>query len=127
MVVKGAKDRRFIHTVRRYELKTAWKRIRFQQGQLERYKEGLERSGAYMAFIRLMFNFFNIPDRIAYLPHVESSFNINAYSRVGATGMWQFMQRLPVDSGGWCVCFSMSAPMSWHCTHALSPRMPGLS
>jgi membrane-bound lytic murein transglycosylase D len=75
------------------ELKTAWKRIRFQQGQLERYKEGLERSGAYMAFIRLMLNFFNIPDRIAYLPHVESSFNINAYSRVGAAGMWQFMHR----------------------------------
>jgi len=75
------------------ELKTAWKRIRFQQGQLERYKEGLERSGAYMAYIRLMFALFNIPDRIAYLPHVESSFNINAYSRVGAAGMWQFMHR----------------------------------
>lgn len=75
------------------ELKTAWKRVRFQQGQRERYKEGLERSGAYMTFIRLMFNLFNIPDRIAYLPHVESSFNINAYSRVGAAGMWQFMRR----------------------------------
>jgi len=74
------------------ELKTAWKRIRFQQGQRERYKEGLERSGAYMTFIRLMLKRFNIPDRIAYLPHVESSFNINAYSRVGAAGMWQFMR-----------------------------------
>jgi membrane-bound lytic murein transglycosylase D len=75
------------------ELKTAWKRVRFQQGQRERYKEGLERSGAYMTFIRLMLMLFNIPDRIAYLPHVESSFNINAYSRVGAAGMWQFMRR----------------------------------
>jgi membrane-bound lytic murein transglycosylase D len=75
------------------ELKTAWKRIRFQQGQRERYKEGLERSGAYMTFIRMMLKIFNIPDRIAYLPHVESSFNINAYSRVGAAGMWQFMRR----------------------------------
>jgi membrane-bound lytic murein transglycosylase D len=75
------------------ELKTAWKRVRFQQGQRERYKEGLERSGAYMTYIRLMLKLFNIPDRIAYLPHVESSFNINAYSRVGAAGMWQFMRR----------------------------------
>ena len=75
------------------ELKTAWNRVRFQLGQRERYKEGLERSGAYMAFIRLMFKLFDIPDRIAYLPHVESSFNINAYSRVGAAGMWQFMHR----------------------------------
>ncbi len=74
------------------ELKTAWKRVRFQQGQRERYKEGLERSGAYMTFIRMMLKLFNIPDRIAYLPHVESSFNINAYSRVGAAGMWQFMR-----------------------------------
>jgi membrane-bound lytic murein transglycosylase D len=75
------------------ELKTAWKRVRFQQGQQERYKQGLERAGAYMTFIRLMLKIFNIPDRIAYLPHVESSFNINAYSRVGAAGMWQFMRR----------------------------------
>lgn len=75
------------------ELKTSWKRVRFQQGQRERYKEGLERSGAYITFIRLMLKLFNIPDRIAYLPHVESSFNINAYSRVGAAGMWQFMRR----------------------------------
>lgn len=75
------------------ELKSAWKRVRFQQGQRERYKEGLERSGAYMTFIRMMLKIFNIPDRIAYLPHVESSFNINAYSRVGAAGMWQFMRR----------------------------------
>ena len=73
------------------ELKSSWERLRFQQGQKERYKEGLERSGAYMAFIRLMFKIYRIPGRIAYLPHVESSFNINAYSRVGAAGMWQFM------------------------------------
>jgi membrane-bound lytic murein transglycosylase D len=75
------------------QLKTAPERIRFQQGQRERYKEGLERSGAYMAYIRLMFKVYRIPARIAYLPHVESSFNIDAYSRVGAAGMWQFMRR----------------------------------
>jgi len=75
------------------KLKSSWTRLRFQQGQRERYKEGLERSGAYMAFIRLIFKIYRIPGRIAYLPHVESSFNINAYSRVGAAGMWQFMRR----------------------------------
>jgi hypothetical protein len=75
------------------ELKTAWERVRFQLGQRERFKEGLERSGASMTFIRLMFILFDIPDRVAYLPHVESSFNIDAYSRAGAAGMWQFMHR----------------------------------
>jgi membrane-bound lytic murein transglycosylase D len=27
---------------------------------------------------------------LAYLPHVESSFNPKAYSKFGAAGMWQF-------------------------------------
>jgi membrane-bound lytic murein transglycosylase D len=75
------------------KLKTARSRMRFQQGQEERFKEGVERSGAYLDYIRTVFKEYDIPLRIAYLPHVESSFNINAYSKVGAAGMWQFMRR----------------------------------
>jgi membrane-bound lytic murein transglycosylase D len=75
------------------EVKTARKRLRFQQGQKERFKEGLERSGAYLPYILSTFIKYKIPPRIAYLPHVESSFNSRAYSRVGAAGMWQFMRR----------------------------------
>ncbi len=74
------------------EIKIARKRIRFQQGQKERFKLGIERSGAYLDFIRQVFKKNGIPERIVYLPHVESSFNINAYSKVGAAGMWQFMR-----------------------------------
>lgn len=75
------------------KIKTARSRIRFQQGQRDRFKAGLERSGAYLGYIRRVFKQYGIPQRIAYLPHVESSFNINAYSKVGAAGMWQFMRR----------------------------------
>ena len=75
------------------DMKTASSRIRFQLGQKERFKEGLERSGAYLGYIRKIFKQYEIPQRIAYLPHVESSFNINAYSKVGAAGMWQFMRK----------------------------------
>ena len=32
-----------------------------------------------------------VPPEIGALPHVESSFNPAAYSRVGAAGLWQFM------------------------------------
>jgi len=32
-----------------------------------------------------------VPAEIGALPHVESSFNPAAYSRVGAAGLWQFM------------------------------------
>ena len=34
---------------------------------------------------------YNIPVEIKYLPIIESSMNPHAISRVGATGMWQFM------------------------------------
>ena len=33
-----------------------------------------------------------LPTELAALPHVESSFNTYAYSKVGAAGMWQFMR-----------------------------------
>jgi membrane-bound lytic murein transglycosylase D len=32
-----------------------------------------------------------VPEDLAYLPHVESSFQTNARSSVGAAGVWQFM------------------------------------
>lgn len=34
---------------------------------------------------------FDIPEEIKYLPVIESSMNPHAVSRVGATGLWQFM------------------------------------
>ena len=72
--------------------KDAIERIRFQQGQKERFYEGLCRSGAYLDTIRAVLTQYNIPLKLAYLPHVESSFNPYAYSKVGAAGLWQFMR-----------------------------------
>jgi membrane-bound lytic murein transglycosylase D len=43
-----------------------------------------------MAEIKRILNAYNIPEELAYLPHVESSFNYKAYSRLGAAGIWQF-------------------------------------
>lgn len=73
-------------------LKDAADRIRFQRGQRERYKRGLYRSGAYLDTIKAIFTQYNIPQRLIYLPHVESSFTPSAYSKVGAAGLWQFMR-----------------------------------
>lgn len=75
------------------DIKDAPARLRFQLGQKERFKEGVERAAAYLDYIRKVFTEYGVPLRIAYLPHVESSFNVNAYSKVGAAGMWQFMRR----------------------------------
>jgi membrane-bound lytic murein transglycosylase D len=67
-------------------------RIRFQQGQRERFRRGLERSGAYLDTIKTLLARYEVPQRLCYLPHVESSFNPHAYSKVGAAGLWQFMR-----------------------------------
>jgi membrane-bound lytic murein transglycosylase D len=74
------------------ELKTATERIRYQQGQADRFREGLIRSGMYLDTIRAILKEYGVPERLAYLPHVESSFNTAAYSKVGAAGLWQFMR-----------------------------------
>jgi len=73
-------------------LKGAEDRVRFQQGQMERFKEGLIRSGMYLDTIRSILREYNIPEQLIYMPHVESSFNTLAYSKAGAAGMWQFMR-----------------------------------
>lgn len=76
----------------REALEGAADRVRFQMGQMERFKEGLERSGMFLDTIRKVLKSYGVPLRLAYLPHVESSFNTEAYSKVGAAGLWQFMR-----------------------------------
>ncbi len=64
--------------------------IRLQIGQKDRFREGVIRSGAYMRYIKNIFKSHGLPQELAYLPHVESSFNPRAHSKAGATGLWQF-------------------------------------
>ena len=73
------------------EFSAAADRVRFQLGQADRFQEGLARSGAWRDSIRNTFRDLGLPEELAALPHVESSFNTHAYSKVGAAGMWQFM------------------------------------
>jgi membrane-bound lytic murein transglycosylase D len=66
--------------------------IRFQLGQADRFREGLIRSGAWETHIAETLANLGLPAELAVLPHVESSFNPAAYSKVGAAGLWQFMR-----------------------------------
>ncbi|MEY4760312.1 MAG: hypothetical protein RLZZ200_168 [Pseudomonadota bacterium] len=66
--------------------------IRFQLGQANRFREGLARSGIWGPHIAATLARHGLPPEIAALPHVESSFNPAAYSKVGAAGLWQFMR-----------------------------------
>ncbi|MBL8025589.1 MAG: transglycosylase SLT domain-containing protein, partial [Fibrobacteres bacterium] len=74
------------------ELLAAADRVRHQQGIKERFVEGIKRSGRYLPYIRAVFREYGLPDELALLPHVESSFDYTAYSKVGAAGIWQFMR-----------------------------------
>jgi len=65
-------------------------RVRSQRGTKERFKRGLEISGRYNLQFRKTFRDAGLPEDLAYLPHVESSFQPAARSSAGAVGMWQF-------------------------------------
>ncbi|MFL6600553.1 MAG: LysM peptidoglycan-binding domain-containing protein [Steroidobacteraceae bacterium] len=66
--------------------------IRFQLGQSDRFRAGLIRSGAWETHIAETLANLGLPAELSVLPHVESSFNPAAYSKVGAAGLWQFMR-----------------------------------
>ncbi|MBN1351530.1 transglycosylase SLT domain-containing protein [candidate division KSB1 bacterium] len=68
-------------------------RIRGQMGLRDKFEAGLIQSGQYIEEMTRIFEQHAIPQDLMYLPHVESSFNIKSYSRVGAAGMWQFTRR----------------------------------
>jgi membrane-bound lytic murein transglycosylase D len=68
----------------------AHERVRTQRGLRERFREGLERAARYEGLIRDVFRAHGLPEDLAFLPHVESSFQYHARSSAGATGLWQF-------------------------------------
>ena len=71
-------------------LKAAASRIRYQRGLSDRFQQGLKRSGRWRVFIEAEFTALGVPLELAALPHVESSYNNDARSHVGASGIWQF-------------------------------------
>jgi membrane-bound lytic murein transglycosylase D len=73
------------------DFRDAIDRIRFQLGQADRFHEGLIRAALWEKPIARTLAKHGVPPEIGALPHVESSFNLQAYSKVGAAGLWQFM------------------------------------
>ena len=43
-----------------------------------------------MKEIKRIFKEVGVPEELSVLPHVESSFQLQAYSSAGAAGIWQF-------------------------------------
>lgn len=67
-------------------------RLRFQLGQRNQFMNGIYSSGRYIKQMEEIFRKEGVPVELTRLPFVESSFNLRARSRVGASGIWQFMR-----------------------------------
>jgi membrane-bound lytic murein transglycosylase D len=66
-------------------------RLRTQSGLRERFARGIEVAARYWPEIERIFREEGVPRELTRLPLVESCFNVRAYSKVGAAGVWQFM------------------------------------
>lgn len=71
--------------------RTAVNNIRVQTGQKDFFAKGLETSPIYLPEMEEIFRKQKLPVELTRLPFVESSFNTRAVSKVGASGIWQFM------------------------------------
>jgi membrane-bound lytic murein transglycosylase D len=63
--------------------------VHTQTGIKERFRDGVIRSGRYVEQFRQIMASQGVPTELALLPLVESSF-MNAKSKAGAVGVWQF-------------------------------------
>ncbi|WP_347359121.1 lytic transglycosylase domain-containing protein [Bdellovibrio sp.] len=66
-------------------------RLRFQLGQKDRMQDAIFYSGRYIEDMEKIFRDAKVPVELTRLAFVESSFNIMARSKVGASGLWQIM------------------------------------
>lgn len=67
-------------------------RIRFQLGQKDRIQSAIFFSGRYLEDMEKIFRDAGLPIELTRLVFVESSFNVLARSKVGASGLWQIMR-----------------------------------
>lgn len=67
------------------------KTVRLQMGLKDRMEKAVFQSGRYIPMMEEIFEKQNIPKELVRVVFVESSFNVEARSRVGASGLWQIM------------------------------------
>ena len=74
-------------------VRRAKSRVRCQQGNRDRFEAALRRYGAYGSLVEELIVEAGLPRDVHFLPFVESLYSPDAYSRVGAAGLWQIMPR----------------------------------
>jgi membrane-bound lytic murein transglycosylase D len=76
---------------RKQVLRMAAMNVRTQLGQKDFFQRGLINSSKYLTYMEEEFKRAGLPTELTRMPFVESSFNEDAYSKVGASGIWQIM------------------------------------
>jgi membrane-bound lytic murein transglycosylase D len=70
---------------------TASQNMRLQRGQKDFIAQGLSTAPKYLPWIEREFASLRVPKELAKLAFIESSFNLKALSKVGASGVYQIM------------------------------------
>lgn len=65
--------------------------MRMQLGQKDFVEKALKSSDLYLPHMEEIFEQKGLPKELTRIPFVESSFNLDARSKVGASGIWQIM------------------------------------
>lgn len=78
---------------RKSVIRLAAESVRSQLGQKDFFQRGLINSSRYLPYMEDEFVKLGLPPELTRMPFVESSFNEDAYSKVGASGIWQIMPR----------------------------------
>ncbi|MBT8115153.1 MAG: LysM peptidoglycan-binding domain-containing protein [Arenicella sp.] len=73
------------------EIRAAAKRLRCQSGNRDRMLQALKQFQLYRPTILDALESQNLTPELQYLPFVESAFNPQALSHLGAAGLWQIM------------------------------------
>ncbi len=75
---------------RRFKIRDV-NQVRLQMGLKDRMQQAIKLSGMYLPMIERIFEKEKLPLELSRVVFVESSFNIHAGSKVGASGLWQIM------------------------------------
>lgn len=65
--------------------------LRLQSGMADEFKRAVGRAKTYLPFMERTFKENGLPVDLTRIAFIESMFNLNAVSKVGASGIWQFM------------------------------------
>ena len=79
------------HREARKELFKAKAAIRLQTGLADEFSKAAVRAQKFLPYMEAIFRKKRLPIELTRIVFVESMFNTNALSKVGASGVWQFM------------------------------------